>query len=142
MLTKRSAFTLWCEDVVRYGDVDVQGHVNNVVFATFSESGRVHFLYDAFGHMRPAGSYFVIARLVINYRQEILWPATIAVGTAVMSIGRSSFTLGQGMFFGEQCVATAENVIVLTDERTRRPTALPAEFRTHLQSFSLVDTQE
>jgi acyl-CoA thioester hydrolase len=29
------------DDVIRYGDLDPQGHVNNAVFSTYFESGRV-----------------------------------------------------------------------------------------------------
>jgi acyl-CoA thioester hydrolase len=28
-------------EIIRYGDLDPQGHVNNAVFATYFESGRV-----------------------------------------------------------------------------------------------------
>ena len=31
---------------IRYSDLDRQGHVNNAIFATFSEVGRVAFMYD------------------------------------------------------------------------------------------------
>ncbi len=32
-------------DKLRYGDTDRQGHVNNAVFATFLETGRVEMLF-------------------------------------------------------------------------------------------------
>ena len=33
-------------DKLRYGDTDRQGHVNNAVFATFMETGRVELIYS------------------------------------------------------------------------------------------------
>ena len=33
-------------DVIRFGDLDPQGHVNNTVFATFFETGRVMLLRE------------------------------------------------------------------------------------------------
>ena len=33
-------------DKLRYGDTDRQGHVNNAVFATFMETGRVELIYN------------------------------------------------------------------------------------------------
>jgi acyl-CoA thioester hydrolase len=34
-------------DKLRYGDTDRQGHVNNAVFSTLFETGRVEMLYAA-----------------------------------------------------------------------------------------------
>ena len=41
-------------DTIRYADTDRQGHVNNAVFSTFLETGRVMFLLGASD--RPAPS--------------------------------------------------------------------------------------
>jgi acyl-CoA thioester hydrolase len=40
-LAKIDFHSHWARDVLRYADTDRQGHVNNAVFATFLESGRV-----------------------------------------------------------------------------------------------------
>jgi acyl-CoA thioester hydrolase len=96
------------------------------VFASFCETGRVTFLFDPERPLHPPGAAFVIARLVLDFRAEIRWPGTVDIGTRVEQIGRSSFTLKQALFQGERLVATAETVIVLMDEETRRSTPLPA----------------
>jgi acyl-CoA thioester hydrolase len=123
-------------ETIRYADTDRQGHVNNAIFATFFESGRVAFLYDPEKPLAPNGSSFVIARLVLDFRAEIHWPGSVAIGTRVASIGRSSFTLAQGIFQKERCVATAETVIVLMDETTRKSTPLTEEIVEKLQRFT------
>jgi acyl-CoA thioester hydrolase len=112
-------------DKVRYADTDRQGHVNNAVFATFCETGRVEFLFDPEQPLYPPGAAFVIARLALDLRAEVRWPGTVEIGTRVEQIGRSSFTLKQALFQGDRLVATAETVIVLMDEETRRSTSLP-----------------
>lgn len=114
------------QDKVRYVDTDRQGHVNNAVFASFCETGRVTFLFDPEQPLHPRGTAFVIARLVLDFRAEIRWPGTVEIGTRVEQIGRSSFTLKQALFQGERLVATAETIIVLMDDETRRSTPLPA----------------
>lgn len=136
-LTDRGHFPLWSRDVLRYGDTDRQGHVNNAAFATFCESGRVSFLCDPQAPLAPSGCSFVIARLILDYRGEIFWPGTVEIGTGVLSIGRSSFTLGQGLFVEDRCVATAETVIVMTSEATRRSTPLPEAVRARLSDLAL-----
>jgi acyl-CoA thioester hydrolase len=120
---------MWTYDKVRYGDTDRQGHVNNAVYATFLETGRVDFLYDNELALAMPGCEFVIARLAVDYRTELYYPGIVDIGTRILAIGRSSFTVGQGIFNGDTCVATAENVLVQMNEKSRRaeklgPTAL------------------
>jgi acyl-CoA thioester hydrolase len=107
-------------DIVRYADTDRQGHVNNAVFSTYLESGRVALLYDVGEPMADPGASFVIARLKLDFRGETNWPGRIDIGTRVTSVGRSSIALEQGLFQDGRCVANAETVIVHMDESTRR----------------------
>lgn len=134
-LTDRTLYSQWSRDVLRFGDTDRQSHVNNASFATFCETGRVAFLCDPSAPLAPEGCQFVIARLVLDFRGEIMWPGSVDIGSGLLSIGRSSFSLGQGLYVGERCVATAETVIVLTDERTRRSTPLPDVVRAKLSTM-------
>jgi len=122
---------------IRYADTDRQGHVNNAVFATFSEIGRVAFLYDPAHPLAPEGASFVVARLTIDFHAELFWPGTVAIGTGVTRIGRSSFTLAQGMFNRDKRVASAEAVIVLFDQGTRASRALPVDAIQRLERLAL-----
>jgi acyl-CoA thioester hydrolase len=122
---------------IRYADTDRQGHVNNAVFATFSEIGRVAFLYDPAQPLAPEGASFVVARLTIDFHAELFWPGTVEIGTGVTRIGRSSFTLSQGIFNREKRVASAEAVIVLFDQETRASRPLRADTITTLERLAL-----
>lgn len=135
-LTDRAIFRFWSREMCRYGDTDRQGHVNNAAFATFCETGRVLFLYDDAAPLAPPGCAFVIARLELDFRAELQWRDVVEIGTVPLAIGRSSFTLGQGLFAGARCVATARSVLVLMDEATRRPTPMPEELRARLLSVA------
>ncbi len=120
--TERSSYACWTTDILRYGDTDSQGHVNNAVFATFCESGRVA-LFQREG-LKPEGANFVIVRLELDYRAELRYPGAVDVGTRPLAVGRSSFRLGQAIFMGPVCAATAECVMVLMDDDTRKATPL------------------
>jgi acyl-CoA thioester hydrolase len=128
-------FPAHAADKIRYGDTDRQGHVNNAVFATFLESGRVEILYDPRHPLADPGSAFVIARLVLDFRSEITWPGEVAIGTRVASIGRSSIKLEQAIFQSGKCVATAETAIVQIDETTRHSRSLSQLARGRLSAF-------
>jgi acyl-CoA thioester hydrolase len=132
--TERSAYAIWEAVTLRYGDTDRQGHINNAVYATFCESGRVAFLYDAKLGLRSDGANFVIARLELDFRAELYYPGIVDIGTRVLSVGRSSFRIGQGIFKGDLCAATAECVMVLMDDATRKSTPLPPQARAWLEA--------
>jgi acyl-CoA thioester hydrolase len=121
-----SQFPLHAFDKLRYADTDRQGHVNNSVFSTVSETGRVELLYDPNAAMVEPHKSFVIARLELDFRGELTWPGEVAIGTKVKSVGRTSFTLGQGLFQRDRCVAVASTVIAQVDDRTHRACPLSA----------------
>lgn len=127
--TERGSYRCWARETIRYGDTDRQGHVNNAVFATLCETGRVHFLFGRDVPPLPPHRAFVIARLVIDFRAELTWPGEAEIGTTILRVGRSSFTFGQAVFKDDACAATAESVVVLMDETTRRSAPLPDDFR-------------
>ena len=84
----------------------------------------------------PSGCGFVIAQMLVDFREELHWPGEVEIGTVVLTVGRSSASLGQGLFSGERCVAAAQTVLVLMDEATRRSTPFPDATRRRLEAFS------
>ena len=128
-------------DKLRYNDTDRQGHVNNAVFATLLETGRVEFLYAPDGALHDLGCAFVIAGLSLGFLKEITWPGRVDIGTGVTDIGRSSFTLSQGLYQNGQCVATAQTTIVQMNESTRRSHPLSPETLQRLQTLKLAAPQ-
>ena len=113
-------------DKLRYGDTDRQGHVNNAVFSTLLETGRVEMLYTDNQTVHDADCSFVIASLQLDYLGEITWPGRVEIGTRIASVGRSSIAMEQSLFQANQCVATAKTVIVQVSQRSRRSQALSA----------------
>jgi acyl-CoA thioester hydrolase len=108
-------------ETIRFGDLDRQNHVNNAVFSTFLESGRVIILYGKEYGLTVPGTSFVLARIAIDFLGEMHWPGEVEIGTAVSRVGNSSIGLEQALFVDGVCVATAENVLVLVDNATRKP---------------------
>jgi acyl-CoA thioester hydrolase len=132
--TERSSYRLWTSDDVRYADTDRQGHVNNAVYATFCETARVSFLYDGALDLHGPSAGFAIVRLELDFRAELFYPATVDIGTRVLAIGERSFRLGHGIFNGALCAATAECVMVLIDNSTRKATTLTPQARAWLDA--------
>ena len=111
-------------DKIRYVDTDRQGHVNNSVFSSFLETGRVEILYNADLPILSEGLSFVIVSLKLEFFQEITWPGQVDIGTGIVKVGSSSITIYQGLFQKGNCVAQAETIIVQVDNDSRRSSAL------------------
>jgi acyl-CoA thioester hydrolase len=114
-------------DIVRYADLDPQGHVNNAVFATYFETGRVAMFRTPDLGIGAPGKTFVLVRQEIDFLQELRWPGTVEVGTAIAAFGRTSFTVTQVVFSGTACAATGRATMVFIDQATRRPEPLPED---------------
>jgi acyl-CoA thioester hydrolase len=112
-------------DNIRFGDHDGQGHVNNAVFATYFETGRVLLLRDRENPINLPGTTSVVARLDINFLKELQWPGAVEIGTGTAEIGRSSYVFAQALFRDGVCVATARATLVMIDAQTRRVRPLP-----------------
>lgn len=120
-----SDFPLRTIDKLRYADTDRQGHVNNAVFSSLLENGRVEVLYDPAKPLAAPGCSFVIANLNLNFLSELTWPGQVETGTRVAKVGRSSVTLEQAIFQDARRAATATTVIVHVSDETRRSAPLP-----------------
>lgn len=130
-------FPIQTFDKVRYADTDRQGHVNNAVFNTFLETGRVEFLYASDNTLTADNAAFVIAGLDLKFLAEINWPGQVEIGTGVTKIGNSSLSLFQGVFQNDQCVATAKTVIVQMNEGNRKSQSLSDKARTFLNQHMM-----
>lgn len=136
ILQDKASFSHFVSENIRFSDTDMVGHVNNTSFAVYCEAGRVHF-----GRSLPIGNDNsqggVLARVEINMRAEAHFPGVVEIGTGVVRVGRTSFTLGQGLFVNGKCVATAQGVLVSIDQETRRPAPLGEELRAALNAHLL-----
>lgn len=117
-------FPLVTFDKLRYSDTDSQGHVNNAVFSTFLETGRVEILYNSGIPIATEDSSFVIASLKLDFIHEIKWPGQIDIGTGITKIGNSSIVIFQMLFQNEILTAKAETVIVQVNKKDGKSSAL------------------
>jgi len=131
------SFKIRTPEIVRFGDMDRQGHVNNAVYSTYLETGRVGVIFDPDQGLQVAGATTVLARIQIDFLKELRWPGQIEVGTAVGDIGRSSYVFTQGIFCDGVCVASGRSTMVLIDLETRRAKPLPPILLERLQRLQL-----
>ena len=113
---RRHRYNIWTTDTIRYSDLDPNHHVNNGAIGAYFEDGRVRFREDHLANAKGALiAGFVIARYLIEYHAPLHFPGSVDIGTTVLRVGRSSYTLAQAVFRDDTCIATAEVVNVRLD---------------------------
>ena len=114
---------------VRFGDLDALGHVNNVQFFRFMETGRVRWFDQSGLHLHG-----LVARSECDHRREIGGRVrTVDVEVSVASVGRTSFVLQHELTVEGETVASGRVVMVKTGE-DRRPAPLTDEERALLSA--------
>ncbi len=77
---------------VRYRDLDSLGHVNNAVYLSYFEMGRINFIIDMDLDFNPESVNFVLAHASIDFRKSITLFDSLAQETWIHKVGRTSVT--------------------------------------------------
>lgn len=78
---------------VRWGDMDSLGHVNNTLYLRYLEEIRLDW-FDSFDDVWSNDSMGpVVVSISINFRQPIVWPATVDVDLSALWSGGKSVLL-------------------------------------------------
>ena len=122
----------------RFGDMDVNGHLNNVAFARLFEETRVRFNRASLAALQQGErrSGFVVAHVAIDYLAEGNYPAPVTIGYAIARIGSSSFTVAMAAFQDGHCIALCDSVLVHRDPETG-PAPIPPGLRERLEAHRL-----
>jgi acyl-CoA thioester hydrolase len=128
-MTDRPPGTIHTDVTLRYADMDVLGHLNNAVYATLCEAGRVDYMNAILDDVTPAGASFVIVKLTIEFRAEGRYPGTARIASCITRVGGSSMTYTHAITLGGKLIATAESVCALFDLTRRKALRVPETMR-------------
>ena len=92
-------------EIIRFGDLDPQGHANQAIFLTYFESGRVAMFRNPDLSIGVPGLTFVMVRMEVDYMKELRWPGNLEIGTGLAELGCSSFKVAQVIFHDGVCAA-------------------------------------
>lgn len=110
---------------VRFGDTDALGHVNNAVYASYAELGRIDFI----SKVGLPSSGFILARLAMDFRRQVKLGESCRITTQVARVGTTSMTMRQAMYAADELACEYEAVVVWFDYTTNRPVPIPPEQR-------------
>ena len=121
---------------VRFSDVDVYGHVNNVKYFEYLQESRIAGLAKVWAGLEPAT--VVVAQTDVDYRVPILFrPEPYDVWSWVSRVGRRSYTIESLVRDGETTLAHAEVTLVFFDEEGQGSTEPPAEHLERLRAHTV-----
>lgn len=124
-----------CTIEPRFGDLDINMHLNNVAMAGIVEDGRVRF-HRRVGYGDVLGNLSsMVASLQIDYLGEGRYPDAVTIYGAVEALGRTSHRIVNLLAQGERPIAFARSTIVTVGPEG--PTPLPEGFRQGLDRWML-----
>lgn len=125
-------------EVIRWGDMDSFGHVNNVEFFRYLESARVEYAMTALaGKVRARGQNIILADLHCAFRRQLRWPGAVDIYTRTVRVGHSSIALHQVMCPADTdaIAASADTVLVWFDFAEQRPAPVPDAIRRRIADY-------
>jgi acyl-CoA thioester hydrolase len=136
----RSAYRHFRAVPTRWMDNDIYGHVNNVQYYSFFDTVVNGYLIEQ-RVLDPHGGAVIglVVETACNYFESLSFPEPVDAGLRVARIGTSSVRYEIGLFGsgGERAAAQGHFVHVYVARATRRPVALPADFRRALEPLKM-----
>jgi acyl-CoA thioester hydrolase len=124
-----------CEIETRFGDLDVNLHVNNVALAQICEEGRVRFHRASGYHSAVAGMTSMTASFAIEYLGQAFHPDPLEVHVAAERLGNTSYSLVQLLQQAGRAVAFSRSALVVMKEE--QPVPIPEAFRDSVRPWML-----
>jgi acyl-CoA thioester hydrolase len=117
---------------VRFSDVDVYGHVNNVRYFEYFMEARILYTTRLWRDTdaRADRVAMVVAQTDVEYRVPILFrPEPYDCWSWISHVGRTSMVVESEICDGDVVLSRARVVMVFVDQETQHPAAWPEAYR-------------
>lgn len=140
----RSDYPYCVDFATRWGDNDMLGHLNNVVYHRVFEDVVTRFTRFELGvDWLADAAYPVAIESQCRFHSELSWPETVTAAMRVGRIGRSSVQYHVALFgeHGEAAAASGRFVHVYVERATKRPTEIPPAVRARIEVLAMPSGQ-
>jgi acyl-CoA thioester hydrolase len=120
---------------IRYIDIDMQQHVNNAVYLSYIEQGRVEYLNKLFPENDFQKNGLIIARTEIDYYDPIFLNEEIYCYTRISKIGTKSFVFENILSSNSSIKCFAQSVMVCFDYTQNTTIPVPDEWKKKIIEF-------
>ncbi len=127
---------------IRFADLDAMGHVNNAVYQTYMETGRVHYFRDL-GIWEDRHTQMIapiMAKSIIEYKLPLnLEDDSVEVYTRCRRLGYKSYTMEHQVIVNRggksEVAAAGEAVVVAYDYHAGHSIAIPDHWRERIRAY-------
>jgi acyl-CoA thioester hydrolase len=124
---------------VRFGDLDANRHLNNVVFLRYFETARIMYIRSLLPEHDPTDAEHdrfgvIFAECHINYRAPGSYDDEVDIRIAHDQVKRSSFRVIFEMRVGDRLLAEGYGILVGYDYVNQHAAPLPDDVRSLLES--------
>lgn len=123
---------------VAWGEQDLFGHVNNIVYFRYFESVRMHYL-ERIGTLRShreQGIGVILASTTCDFKRPVEWPESLRIVTGTTHIGNTSFTMAYRITNeAGAIVAEGTSVQVMYDYNAGQKVPIPATVRKAIEEL-------
>ena len=121
---------------MRFHDLDAMGHAHHTLPVIYFEEARAAYWREVVGRPTVDDIDYVLAEIRVQFKQRILYPATLTVRTGVTHLGNASFTMGYELVNEEGAIlATGESVQVMFDYQSGKSMRMPDQSRVRIEKF-------
>lgn len=132
-LLEPDRYPLHSEIPLRYSDLDVNRHLNNVALVEILQEGRGQF-HRASGMTRATQEFtLMVANLSVQFLDEGFYGEPVICHTGLRALGRTSQTIAQLALQGGRPIAYAETVMVTMLDG--KPGPHPDVYRAEMQPW-------
>ncbi len=142
----RAQFRHFTSLPVQWGDMDMLGHVNNVIFFRYAESGRIAYFDQMLGNNPDiwGGEGPILADIQCRFIRQLRYPAQLEIGTRTVKFGSRSLVLECAIFRNDDDapVATSRAAVVWFNYGEQRAATLPDSLRATVRGFEANPPEE
>lgn len=127
---------------MRFADVDMLRHVNNVNLQHYFDLGKTHYVSDVLGLNEPwLGKGLIIVSINTSYMSQVRWDSNIVVRTDVEKIGNKSITMIQQLINIDtnQVQCECRTVLCAFDFSTQLSITIPQQWRDKIMATSTLE---
>jgi acyl-CoA thioester hydrolase len=115
---------------VRYAEIDAQGHVNNAVYLSYFEVGRVELLRSAglsYRELEERGYGIVVVEVLAHYRRAAFFDDELTLRTELADLSRASMRFEYVVSRDGELLVTGHTRHACVDLVTGKPIRVPEE---------------
>jgi acyl-CoA thioester hydrolase len=115
---------------VRYAEIDAQGHVNNAVYLSYFEVGRVEWLRAAglsYRELEERGYGIVVVEVLAHYRRAAFFDDELTLRTELADLSRASMRFEYVVSRDGELLVTGHTRHACVDLATGKPIRVPEE---------------